>query len=218
MNITDIANFFLKIDESLYSLVQAYGVLVYPILFLIIFVETGLVIMPFLPGDSLLFAAGAIAAVGKMNIFLLFLILSSAAVLGDSVNYWIGNKIGVKIVSPRYKKYIQRTEEFYSRHGGKTIVFARFIPFIRTFAPFVAGVGRMNYLRFFLFNVFGGILWTSLFLFAGYFFGNLPFVEENLVLIILAIIIISILPIMIEAIRIKLKKKANRDNFEQKII
>jgi len=194
-------NLLLNIDEVLISIVQAYGTWVYPLLFLIIFLETGLVITPFLPGDSMIFAAGAIAAIGKLNIILLFVLLASAAILGDTVNYWIGKFVGLRIVNPKYKKYICKTERFYKDHGGKTLIFARFIPFIRTFAPFVAGIGKMNYLRFLAFNIAGGIFWTGLFVFSGYFFGNLPFVKENLSIIILLILSTSFIPVIIELVK-----------------
>ena len=178
----------------------------YLLLFLIIFCETGLVITPILPGDSLLFAAGTFAAGGALDPLWLFVLLSIAAVAGDSVNYWVGNLIGPKIFhreKVRFfkKEYLERTHAFYERHGGKTIIIARFIPIIRTFAPFVAGIGQMTYLRFFAYNVIGGLSWIAIFVFGAYFFGNIPVVKRNFTLVIVAIIIISILPGVIEFLR-----------------
>lgn len=201
-------DFILHVDKYLNEIILNYGLATYIILFLIIFIETGIVIMPFLPGDSLLFVAGAFAALGSLNIILLFIVLSIAAILGDSVNYMIGKYFGERAFSGNRffkKEYLIKTQEFYHRHGGKTIILARFIPIIRTFAPFVAGIGKMNYSRFLLFNIIGGIIWTALFLFAGYFFGGIPIVKDNLTLVIIGIIIISILPPIIQYIRHKIK-------------
>jgi len=188
----------LHLNKHLDVLVGNYGAWVYAILFLIVFCETGLVVTPFLPGDSLLFAAGAIAAGGRLNIFALMVLLLVAAVLGDTVNYWIGDRAGHKLVLrfPRLirQKYLDRTHEFFERYGGKTIIIARFVPIVRTFAPFVAGVGEMSYSRFMSFNVIGAFLWVVLLMPAGYFFANVPFVKENFSMVILAIIILSILP------------------------
>lgn len=188
----------LHLNKHLDVLVGNYGAWVYAILFLIVFCETGLVVTPFLPGDSLLFAAGAIAAGGRLNIFALMVLLFVAAVLGDTVNYWIGDRAGHKLVLrfPRLirQKYLDRTHEFFERYGGKTIIIARFVPIVRTFAPFVAGVGEMSYSRFMSFNVIGAFLWVVLLMPAGYFFANVPFVKENFSMVILAIIILSILP------------------------
>ena len=188
----------LHLNKHLDTLVGNYGLWVYAILFVIVFCETGLVVTPFLPGDSLLFAAGAIAAGGQLNIFLLMVLLFVAAVLGDTVNYWIGDRAGHKLVQrfPRLikQKYLDRTHEFFERYGGKTIIIARFVPIVRTFAPFVAGVGEMSYGRFMSFNVFGAFLWVVLLVPAGYFFANVPFVKENFSLVILVIIFLSILP------------------------
>jgi membrane-associated protein len=188
----------LHLNKHLDTLVGDYGAWVYAILFLIVFCETGLVVTPFLPGDSLLFAAGAIAAGGRLNIFALMVLLLVAAVLGDTVNYWIGDRAGHKLVLrfPRLirQKYLDRTHEFFERYGGKTIIIARFVPIVRTFAPFVAGVGEMSYSRFMSFNVIGAFLWVVLLMPAGYFFANVPFVKENFSMVILAIIILSILP------------------------
>jgi membrane-associated protein len=180
---------------------------------LIIFLETGLVITPFLPGDSLLFAAGAFAALGALNVWVLFVLLSVAAILGDTVNYWIGHYIGPRAFSGNIrflkKEYLDRTHAFYEKYGGKTIILARFIPIIRTFAPFVAGIGAMTYSKFIVYNVVGGIAWVGIFLFGGYFFGNLPFVKDNFTIVILAIIGISVLPGVIEYLRERSRSKAD---------
>lgn len=205
-------DFILHLDLYLDILIQNYGSVIYLILFLIIFIETGLVVMPFLPGDSLLFIAGAFAARGDMNIFLLFITLSIAAIIGDSFNYWIGSYIGNKVfTNNRFvkKEYIDRTKEFYAKYGGKTIVLARFIPIIRTFAPFVAGIGRMEYSKFLGFNILGGLAWVGILLFGGYFFGRIQFVQDNLMKFILLIIFISIIPVIVEYLRNRKRKKAN---------
>jgi membrane-associated protein len=198
-------DFFLHLDEHLNVVIQNYGTWTYLFLFAIIFMETGLVVTPFLPGDSLLFAAGTFAGLGSLNVHLLFFLLAGAAILGDTVNYWIGHFIGPRAFSGNIrflkKEYLERTHDFYERHGGKTIILARFIPIIRTFAPFVAGVGAMTYPRFFTYNVVGGILWVAIFTYGGYFFGNLPVVQENFTLVILAIIVISVLPGVVEFFR-----------------
>jgi len=187
------------------SVIQAYGAWTYLLLFLIIFMETGLVVTPFLPGDSLLFAAGTFAALGAMKVEVLYLLLAIAAIFGDTVNYWIGHLIGPRAFSGRVRflkqEYLQRTHEFYEKHGGKTIILARFVPIIRTFAPFVAGVGEMTYWKFLSFNVFGGLLWVALFVLGGYYFGNLPLVRDNFTLVVLAIILISILPGVVEYLK-----------------
>jgi membrane-associated protein len=196
----------LHLDQHLLELARNYGLWIYAILFLIVFLETGLVVTPFLPGDSLLFVAGAIAAAGEINVHGLVLLLTVAAILGDSLNYAIGRYLGPKVFrfeDTRFFKraYIARTHEFFERHGGKTIIIARFIPIIRTYAPFVAGIGAMPYGRFVVFNVTGAILWVVLLTYAGYFFGNLPVIKNNLTLVILGIIVISILPGIIEFVR-----------------
>jgi len=206
--IQNLIEIFLHLDEHLAEFVNSYGTITYAILFLIIFAETGFVITPFLPGDSLLFAAGVIAAIGDLNIFFILAILMVAAILGDTANYWIGHFFGQKIVdSPKIKfinqKHIDQTEKFFQKHGGKTIILARFVPIIRTFAPFVAGVGRMNYGKFFSFNIIGGIAWVSLFTLVGYFFGNIPSVKHNFSLVIIAILLISVVPIGIKFIKSK---------------
>ena len=204
--LTQLADLFLHLDRHLADIIGRYGVGTYAILVLIIFCETGLVVTPFLPGDSLLFAAGSLAALGAgLDPMVLFLLLSAAAIGGDTVNYWIGSLLGKGVAEGRHRlirrDYLERTHRFYERHGGKTIVLARFVPIIRTFAPFVAGVGTMTYSRFLTWNVAGGILWVGLFVWAGYFFGNLPAVKENFSLVILAIIALSVLPIAVEALK-----------------
>ncbi len=200
-----LIDLFLHLDTYLSEIIQNYGVWTYALLFIVIFMETGLVVTPFLPGDSLLFAAGTFAALGSLNVWLLFILLFSAAVLGDTVNYWIGHALGPRVfdMNSRFLKreYLERTQRFYDKHGGKTIVLARFVPIVRTFAPFVAGVGTMEYGRFILFNVLGAFLWTGLFTFGGYFFGNIPFVRDNFEFVIIAIILISVVPMVIEYIR-----------------
>ncbi len=193
---------FLHLDKHLSELIAAYGTWTYAILFLIVFCETGLVVTPFLPGDSLLFAAGTFAALGAMDPWILFGLLTVAAILGDTVNYWIGKRIGPAAFSGRFRllnqNHLRKTEAFYEKHGGKTIIMARFVPIVRTFAPFVAGVGTMEYGRFLMFNVVGAVLWVGLFVFGGYLFGNIPAVRENFTLVILAIIVLSVLPILFE--------------------
>ena len=189
---------FIHLDKYLGDIILQYGTLTYLLLFFIIFMETGLVVTPFLPGDSLLFAAGTFAAIGALDVRILFLLLAAAAIFGDTVNYWIGHIIGPRAFTGEVrflkKEYLDRTHEFYERHGGKTIILARFIPIIRTFAPFVAGIGAMSYGHFIAYNVIGGLAWVALFTFGGYFFGNLPAVKHNFSLVVMAIIFISILP------------------------
>ena len=204
-------DYFLHLDRHLSVVIQMYGMWTYVILFLIVFCETGLVVTPILPGDSLLFAAGTFGAAGALQVESLFILLSIAAVGGDTVNYWVGNIVGPKVFQQEKvrfmkKEYLDRTHEFYERHGGKTIIIARFIPIIRTFAPFVAGIGSMTYFRFLSYNVIGGVAWIALFIFGGYFFGNIAVVKENFTLVILAIIFISILPRMIEFARQRSKR------------
>ncbi|MCK9362567.1 MAG: DedA family protein [Syntrophales bacterium] len=201
---------FLHLDRHLADVLQYFGSWTYLVIFLIIFCETGLVVTPILPGDSLLFGLGAFAAnpylKGPLTVELLFIILSLAAIAGDSVNYAIGHYLGPKVFQKAdgrfFKKaYLEKTHQFYEKHGGKTIIIARFMPIIRTFAPFVAGIGRMSYSRFISYNVIGGISWISLFIFGGYFFGNISFVKDNFTLVIISIIIISVLPGAIEYFR-----------------
>jgi len=210
--IRQFIDFFIHLDIHLGEIIARFGAGAYAILFLIVFCETGLVILPLLPGDSLLFAAGAFAALGAFELPLLMLLLMAAAILGDTVNYWIGARIGPRAFSGNVRflkaSYLQRTTEFYERHGGKTIVLARFVPIVRTFAPFVAGVGRMHYPRFLLYNVTGGVVWVALFTLAGYFFGNIPAVKENFSLVILVIILLSVVPIAIEWLKARRRAPA----------
>ena len=207
-----LIDLFLHLDKHLSVIIQDYGTWTYAILLVVIFMETGFVVTPFLPGDSLLFAAGTFAspALGSsLNIWLLWILLCLAAVAGDTVNYWIGHYIGPKAFSGEIrflkKEYLDRTHEFYERHGGKTIIIARFVPIIRTFAPFVAGVGEMTYGHFIAYNVIGGIAWVTLFTWGGYFFGTLPFVQQNFSFVVLAIILISVLPAVYEVVKAKLQ-------------
>ncbi len=197
---------FMHLDKHLAVVIQNYGVWTYLILFLIIFCETGLVITPILPGDSLLFAAGALASTSSLDVDILFGLLSFAAIAGNTTNYWIGYMVGPKIFHKQNvrllnREYLERAHRFYEKHGGKTIVIARFIPIIRTFAPFVAGIGAMTHWRFSLYNVAAGIAWVGVFVFAGYYFGNIAVVKRNFTLVIFAIIFISILPGIIEYLR-----------------
>ena len=208
-----LIDFILHIDEHLNSIITQYGAWTYAILFAIIFVETGLVVMPFLPGDSLLFAAGAFASKGSLNPIVLTVLLSVAAVVGDTVNYWIGRYFGPRVFTEKSRflnrRHLDRAQEFYERHGGKAIVFARFVPIVRTFAPFVAGVGAMNYPRFLFYNVTGGVVWITLFVWAGYFFGNIPAVEKNFEIVILAIIGLSVLPMVFEYLKERKRSRIN---------
>jgi membrane-associated protein len=200
-----LIDLFLHLDDHLSGVISQYGTWTHLILFLIVFAETGLVVTPFLPGDSLLFAAGTFAALGALDLRLVVGLLIAAAIIGDTVNYWVGAWVGPRAFSGRVrwlrKDYVDRTHAFYEKHGGKTIILARFVPIIRTFAPFVAGVGAMNYGRFLLYNVVGAVLWVTLFVLGGFFFGNIPVVRENFTLVILAIIAISVMPIAYEALR-----------------
>jgi membrane-associated protein len=196
----------MHMDQHLDLIIRTYGIWTYAILFLVIFCETGLVVTPFLPGDSLLFAAGTFAARSSLDILQLTLVLSFAAIMGDTVNYWIGHATGPKVFTKEKsrflnKKHLERTYHFYKRYGGKTIILARFIPIIRTFAPFVAGIGCMNYTRFLTFNVIGGLAWIAFFILGGYFFGNIAFIMHHFSLVILTIIFISVLPGVIEFLR-----------------
>ena len=204
---TSLVDFILHIDVHLEQLIAAYGVITYVILFVIIFIETGLVFTPFLPGDSLLFAAGALAALGAFNVLGLMGLLIAAAILGDTVNYWIGHFFGERLIAnpkvPIKKEHIDKTKAFFEKHGGKTIILARFVPIVRTFAPFVAGIGKMSYRKFISFNVIGGIVWVVLFILAGYYFGNLPQVKHNFSLVIMGIILVSVLPMIVEVVRNK---------------
>jgi len=204
MNIIEwFVHFVLHMDTVLPQIVQDMGMWSYLILWVVIFIETGLVVTPFLPGDSLLFAAGAVAALGGLEVIPLYLLMAVAAVLGDTANYSIGHFVGEKAYNSRFikKEYLLKTQAFFKKHGGKTILLARFVPIVRTFAPFVAGVGKMRYGYFISYNIFGGILWTALFVFAGYFFGSVEFIKNNFSLVIIAIIVISVIPAVVEVIR-----------------
>jgi membrane-associated protein len=206
-----LIDLILHLDKYLGEIIQNYGTWTYLLMFIVIFMETGFVVTPFLPGDSLIFAAGAFAGLGYLHIGILFLVLGAAAIAGDTANYWIGHYIGPRAFSGNIrflkKEYLDRTHAFYEKHGGKTIIIARFIPIIRTFAPFVAGIGAMTYPRFIAYNVIGGLAWVALFSFGGYFFGNLPVVQQNFFFVILVIIFISILPAIIELIRSRQQRR-----------
>jgi membrane-associated protein len=211
--------YFRHMDTHLADLLREYGGWTYAILFLIIFCETGLVVTPFLPGDSLLFAAGAVVATANsqpgapaLNIFLLWFFLVIAAIVGDSVNYQIGRWLGLRVFKEDARvmktEYLRRTEAFYAKHGGKTIILARFIPIVRTYAPFVAGASRMDYPRFLSFNIIGGVIWITLFLFAGYFFGNIPVIQKNFEYVVIGIILVSVVPVLIEWMKNRREKAA----------
>jgi len=196
----------LHLDAHLLALVQEYGVWVYAILFFIIFAETGLVIAPFLPGDSLLFVIGALSGMGSLELEVALPLLILAAFMGDNTNYWIGRLLGLRLLehaSPRFIKHehLEKTHAFYAKHGGKTVIFARFLPIIRTFAPFVAGIGTMNYRHYVMFSIIGGVSWIGSLILAGYFFGNIPVIKDNLTLMILVIVVVSFVPAMIEFMR-----------------
>ncbi len=218
-------DFFLHLDVHLAEMIQNYGNWIYVILFLIIFVETGLVVMPFLPGDSLLFAAGTFCAgvtseageLVHLNIILVLVLLVVAAILGDALNYFLGKTIGIKMLETKIRgrqivnpKYIQQTHDFYEKHGPKTIIIARFVPIVRTFAPFVAGIGEMSYAKFVRFNIIGGFVWVFSLTLAGYFFGSLPFVKNNFETVIFGIIGLSVLPMIVEIIRAKIKSQKEK--------
>jgi len=224
--ITTLIDLFVHLDRHLGQIISDYGTWTYLILFAIIFCETGLVVTPFLPGDSLLFAAGSFAALpaadappggsaaNVLSPHLLFLVLSAAAIIGDTVNYWIGAYVGPRAFSGEIrflkKEYLDRTHAFYERHGGKTIILARFVPIIRTFAPFVAGIGAMSYGRFITYNVVGGVTWVAGFVYAGYYFGTRPFVQRNFAWVIAAIIVISVMPVVVEYLRARRAKARAR--------
>lgn len=212
--ISALIDFILHIDQHLQFIVAHYGIWIYAILFLLIFCETGLVVTPFLPGDSLLFAAGSIAAVGEMNVHLMVALLLIAAIVGDAVNFALGKYFGQRLFANPQSKifkqiYLHKTQEFYQKHGGKTIIIARFMPIVRTFAPFVAGMGHMHYGHFIRYNCIGAVIWVVLFSYAGYFFGNLPLIKQNLSLALIIIIAISLLPAVIEILRHKLSAHKN---------
>lgn len=212
-------DFILHLDNHIVELVNNYGTFVYAILFLIVFCETGLVVVPFLPGDSLLFMAGALSVNGTLNVVAVFIIFVAAAILGDALNYQIGKRLGKRVErsdSPRFinQKNIEQTQEFFQRHGAKTIVIARFVPIVRTFAPFLAGAGHMRYARFFGYNVVGAVLWVTTFVLAGYLFGNIPFIKNNLTLIVIGMILITLIPIMVYKLRdmINANKKTKKSH------
>ncbi|MCC7210251.1 MAG: DedA family protein [Candidatus Brocadia sp.] len=205
-------DFVLHLDKHLFELVSTYGIWTLVFLFLIVFAETGFIATPFLPGDSLLFAAGAVAATGALNIYILVGVLVAAAILGDTANYWFGYHLGPKIFRKHKSaffnpEYLERTNRFFEKYGGKTIIIARFIPIIRTFAPFVAGIGRMSYVRFASYNIFGAIFWVPPFAFLGYFLGTLPIIKQNFGFMIIAIIVISLIPAVVEYIRHRQMKR-----------
>ncbi|MBE7432398.1 MAG: DedA family protein [Anaerolineales bacterium] len=208
--INNVIDLFLHLDEYLQEIIVNYGAWTYGILFVVIFIETGLVIMPFLPGDSLLFAAGTFAALGSFNVWGLIGLLIVAAVLGDAVNYFIGHYLGERAYNIKWikKEYLDKTHAFFDKHGGKAIFLARFVPIVRTFAPFVAGIGRMSYAYFATYNVVGGVTWVVVFTLLGYFFGNIPFVKKNFELVIIFIILVSVLPMVLEWSKHRNEKKA----------
>ena len=206
-----LIDLFLHLDTYLAQIISDYGTWTYAILFFVIFMETGFVVTPFLPGDSLLFAAGTFAALDSgLNIWLLVILLVAAAILGDTANYWIGHYLGDRAYNIKWikREYLDKTHAFFEKHGGKTIFLARFVPIVRTFAPFVAGIGKMSYGFFIRWNFIGGITWVALFTFAGYFFGNIPFVKHNFEFVIVAIILISVIPIGIEWWKARREKKS----------
>ena len=212
-----LIDLLLHLDKHLNDVIGQYGAWTYLILFLIVFCETGLVVTPILPGDSLLFAAGAFAALGSLNVIWLFVLLSIAAIVGDTVNYWVGYWVGPKVFhreNVRFlnKKHLEQTHRFYEKYGGKTIIIARFIPIVRTFAPFVAGIGRMSYWQFIAYNVIGGIAWVAICVFAGYYFGNIDVVKKNFSLVIIAILLISVLPMVFEFVRHRLKNRPQAES------
>ena len=206
----------LHLGDYLAKIIEVFGYWTYAILFLVIFAETGFVVTPFLPGDSLIFIVGAFAALGHLNIIAVYIVLLVAAILGDTVNYWLGNKLGAKVFSKENsrifnKKYLRKTEEFYEKYGGKTIIIARFVPIIRTFAPFVAGIGSMKYSVFILYNIVGGFLWVTSLVLAGYFFGNLPIIKDNFEYAIYIIILLSLTPMIFEFVKHKMQKRKRKE-------
>ena len=206
----------LHLDDALATIITLFGPFTYLLLFLIVFAETGLVITPFLPGDSLLFAVGTLAGGNLLNIFVAYLTLLSAAVIGDTVNYWAGHHLGNRVFARENsrifkKEYLEKTGDFYKKHGGKTIILARFVPIIRTFAPFVAGVGKMHYKTFLFYNLIGGFIWVTSLTFAGYFFGQMPIIKENFEFAVIVIVAISLLPMLFEYTKHKLSKKPREE-------
>jgi len=207
-----LIDLFLHLDTYLSQIISQYGTWTYAILFFVIFMETGVVVTPFLPGDSLLFAAGTFASLGALNVWVLAGLLMVAAILGDTVNYWIGHTLGERAYNIKWikREYLEKTHAFFEKHGGKTIFLARFVPIVRTFAPFVAGIGKMSYGYFITYNFVGGIVWVLLFTFAGYFFGNIPFVQRNFELVIVAILVLSVLPMVYEYFKARRESAAAR--------
>ena len=211
--LASLIDFILHIDQHLIELTQTYGLWIYAILFLIVFCETGLVVTPFLPGDSLLFAAGAVAALDGMNVHMAAALLLAAAVIGDAANFAVGKYFGEKLFAKPdsrvfKREYLDKTHAFYEKYGGKTIILARFVPIVRTFAPFVAGMGDMHYGRFIRYNIIGALMWVGLLIYAGYFFGELPVVKNNFGLVVIGIIVVSVLPMAVEIAKAKWGKKA----------
>lgn len=216
----EIFDFVLHVDKHLADAIAFFGGWTYVLLFLIVFAETGFVVTPFLPGDSLLFAVGTLAGAGLLNIWTAYFVLLTAAVLGDTVNYWIGHYVGPKVFNKENsrffkKEYLEKTREFYEKYGGKTIIIARFVPIVRTFAPFVAGVGKMHYNTFLFYNVFGGFIWVTFLVFAGFYLGGLPLVKANFEYAIFAIIALSLLPMVIEYVKHKRESKAPKKHLER---
>jgi membrane-associated protein len=217
MGLTQVLHFFLHLDEYLNIIINMFGGYTYVILFLVIFVETGLVVMPILPGDSLLFIVGTLSGSGYLHIWISYITLLLAAILGDTLNYWIGYHLGAKLFSRKNSKlfnqaYLEKTREFYDKHGGKTIILARFLPVIRTFAPFVAGIGKMHYRTFLSYNIVGGFLWVTLLISAGYFFGGLPIIKNNFEYAIIGIVLISIVPMIGEYVKHKMSSKLSKSS------
>jgi membrane-associated protein len=215
----EIIKLLLHFDEHLANLINAIGPLSYVVLFLIIFAETGLVVVPFLPGDSLLFVVGTLSGSGFLNIWISYLTLLAAAIIGDTVNYWVGHRIGPKVFSNENsklfkKEYLEKTREFYEKHGGKTIILARFLPIIRTFAPFVAGVGKMHYSTFLLYNITGAFIWVTTITFAGYFFGGLSVIRDNFEYAVIGIVLISLIPMVFEYLKYKSESKVTKKQLE----
>lgn len=210
--ITELLDLVLHVDKHLLTFAQQYGTLIYVLLFAIVFCETGLVVTPFLPGDSLLFAVGALSVQGFVRLELIIPLLIAAAILGDNLNYWIGRKAGSWMVNQRWFKrdYLAKTEEFFVKHGGKAIILARFVPIVRTFAPFTAGFGQMHYTRFLGYSLGGGLIWVVSFTVAGYFLGSIPWIKNNLKLVFLLIIVVSVLPIVVEVIKHRRQKARGR--------
>lgn len=215
----ELLQLLIHFDSALQSIISLFGPMTYVILFLIVFAETGLVVTPFLPGDSLIFAVGALAGREYLNIFISYAVLLGAAILGDTVNYWIGYHLGGKVFAKKNSRifkpeYLEKTSEFYAKHGGKTIILARFVPVVRTFAPFVAGVGKMHYRTFITYNVVGGFVWVTALLFAGYFFGQMEFVKKNFEYVVIGIVAISVLPMIYEFAKHKLSKEEKKSKEE----